>query len=78
MRKAQDVAVVYDAILGVGGVVDRTREGRHHVIYWRIGEKQFVTTVAKSSSDWRALRNKIAQIKAAVRITQNSEVSRVA
>lgn len=71
MSKQQHLAPIMDAIASVGGVVDRTRIGRHHMIYWRIGEKQFVSSVAKTPSDWRAERNKIAQIKSQARYSKN-------
>ena len=77
MSKAQDLAPIMAVIASVGGVVDRHQYGKHHKIYWRIGEKQFVTSVSKTPSDWRAERNKIAQIKALARAA-HSEVSYVA
>lgn len=63
-----------------GGVVDRVRHGRHLVIYWRVGDAKFVTTLANSPSDRRAAANKVAQIRACFRsaVSQNSEAVCVA
>lgn len=66
-----------DEINLLGGTIDKTRHGKHLVVFWRIGERKLTTALPLSPSDHRALKNKISEIRRQAR-SLNMEAPRVA
>jgi hypothetical protein len=70
MRAGELADLVRTEIQRRGGVIDRERRNRHVILYWSIGRRKFITTVAHcGSSGSRALENAIADVRRHARET---------
>jgi hypothetical protein len=61
------IAPVRAEIQRLGGAIDRERKGRHHVIYWSISAKRFMTVVPLTSSNFHMLENVLSHVRQCAR-----------